>query len=718
LEGFLKKYLGKILIIVLPIVASLILLYPTWNASKLEEKENSAKARAVKAKNSVDSLAIMDNFYKLYGEDLADAKKSRLKLGLDLRGGMYVTMEVDIVKLIQESAVSESVDDIFNEVINKTIEDQKNSEDVVIDLFLKNFTAIARPKGKTLLNYFETLDYKDVSEEAIIKKLHDNADQAIDQAQEVIRQRIDQYGVSEPNINKSGSRRIVLELPGVQNRNEMMSLLQTTARLEFNLVRNNETIIKAFSKIDKHLSNIEKKRKGMSVTDEVSDTTAADSAMIAANDTSNVKMDSNTTIVDTARNDSDVAMADSNKKDTSKKDPNNPYDGLSDEEAAKRYKEDHPFTTLFVTYYHQGTDENAQIQQFGYIGNEIPEGEYSFRIPKESMAKFNLLLAKDDIKTFLPVDLSINIDAKPDRQAMKQNIEIYNFYVLKKDPELTGEVITDAKATFDPTTNAPVVSMQMNADGAESWARITGANLKKRIAIVLDGRVYSAPVVQAKIVGGNSQISGMANTDEAHLLEIVLKSGALKAPVQIIEERIVGPSLGEDSIRNGLYASIGAAILVILFMLMYYNTAGSIADIAVIINVMLILAVLAALGGTLTLPGIAGIILTMGMAVDANVLIFERIREELLKGRTIRAAIDEGFKKAMSAILDSNITTFLTGVVLYYFGSGPIQGFALTLIIGIIGTLFTAILVSKTMIELLIARNGIMSFGQSKVKSI
>ena len=701
----MKKHLGKILIIVLPIVAAIILLYPTRTASNLEELENAARQRASQTGNAEDSLAIMDEFYKKYGEDLADAKKNRLKLGLDLRGGMYVTMEVDIIKLIQESAAPESIDDIFTEVINKTIEDQKTSEEAVLDIFLKNFKEIANPNGKNLLNYFETANYQDDSV-AIIEKLKRNSDQAIDQAQEVIRRRIDQYGVSEPNINKSGTRRIVLELPGVQNRDEMMSLLQTTARLEFNLVRNNETIVKAFAKIDKYLSNLEKKKKGIEVNEE--DTTAIDSTMIATNHTDNVE----TASTDTASNittDSAVAETDTSKKN----DPNNPYEGLSDEEAGKRYREDHPFTTLFLTYYYYGPEDHRQIQQFAYF-NEVPEGEYMFRIPKESIDKFNVILNRVDVKNFLPIDLSINIDAKPDRSALKQNVEIYDFYVLKKEPELTGEVITDARATFDPTSNAPVVSMQMNSDGAESWARITGANLKKRIAIVLDDRVYSAPVVQAKITGGNSQISGMANAEEAHLLEIVLKSGALKTAVTIIEERIVGPSLGEDSIRNGIQATIGAAILVILFMLMYYRTAGGIADIAVVINVMLILSVLAALGGTLSLPGIAGIILTMGMAVDANVLIFERIREELIKGKTIRAAIDEGFAKAMSAILDSNITTFLAAVVLYYLGSGPIQGFALTLIIGIVGTLFTAIIVTKSLIELYIAQRGIMSFGESK----
>jgi preprotein translocase subunit SecD len=710
----LKKNLGKIALVVLPIVAAIILLIPTYNASRLEKLEQGALARASKAASGEDSLAIMESFYKQYGESLASAKKSRLKLGLDLRGGMYVTMEVDIAKLIEESAESDAIDETFNEVIKKTRADEKDSDESVIDIFLKNFNAIAKPKGKTLLNYFETNDFRDVSEEAIIKKLKDNASQAIDQAQEVIRQRIDQYGVSEPNIQKSGSRRIVLELPGVQNRNEMMSLLQTTARLEFNLVRNNDEIVTVFAKIDKYLSNLEKLGKGILIEEELDslgvDATAEDVAEAEAVADSTAVADS-----------SQTAAADSNGTDTNKKaNPDNPYEGLSDEEAAKRYKEDHPFTSLFTTFYFNGPADNQQLVNFGYIGKEIPKGDYMFRIPKETVAKFNLLLERPEIRTLFPVDLKIALDAKPDQRILKQaQVEIYDFYCLKKDPELTGEVVTDARATFDPTTNAPCVSMSMSSDGSESWGRITGANIKKRIAIVLDGRVYSAPTVQNKITGGSSQITGMANTEEAHLLEIVLKAGALRAPVQIIEERIVGPSLGEDSISSGVSASLIAALLVILFMLAYYTTGGIVADIAVIINISLVLAVLAALGGTLTLPGIAGIILTLGMAVDANILIMERIREELFKGRSMRAAIDEGFAKAMAAILDSNITTFITGVILYYFGSGPIQGFALTLIIGIIGTLFTGIFVSKALIELLVGKTGYMSFGQPKtLKSI
>ncbi len=687
-----------------------MLLYPTYEASQLEKKEKEAIEQAKKAGSSADSLAVMEKFRNIYGEQLKTAKARRLKLGLDLRGGMYVTMEVDAIKLIEESAQREAVDDVFNDVIAKTRSEATNSEDPAMDIFLRNFKNIARPQGKSLLNYFDVANFRDASEEKIIETLATNIDKAIDQAQEVIRQRIDQYGVSEPNIQKQGSRRILLELPGVSNQEEMRSLLQTTARLEFKLVRNNKEIVQAFAKIDKVLSNQIKKGRGIAIEEEptaVIDSLAGDSTKVAD------KTDKKQDVAAAA----DSAVTDSSK--LAKKDSaNDPYAGLSQEEAQKQYALDHPFTTLFSTFFVPG--KNQRIAPIYYTQDQYPDGEYMFRIPKDSIAKFKLLLQRPEVASLFPIDLEVVIDAKPDnRLKQSQNIEIFDFYSLKKEPELTGEVVTDARASFDQASNQPVVLMAMSSDGAESWARITGANLHKRIAIVLDDRVYSAPTVQSKITGGNSQITGMANTEEARLLEIVLNAGALKAPVQIIEERIVGPSLGEDSIKSGMYASLIAIILVILYMVFYYGASGAIADFAVVLNVGLILSVLAALGGTLTLPGIAGIILTMGMAVDANVLIFERIREELDHGRSLRSSVDEGFKRALSAILDSNITTFLTGAILFYLGSGPIQGFALTLMIGIVGTLFTGIMVTRAIIEMFIAKGASsFDFGQPKVKQI
>lgn len=705
----MKKNIGKILLIIIPIIAVIAVMIPSWQASNLEAKFKEYQERAKKAGNSADSMKIMDDFKNAYGADLESAKKNQLKLGLDLRGGMYVTMEVDVVRLIEESAQRESIDEWFNQVLTKTREDVKTSDEETIDVFLNNFNAIARPKGKTLISYFDVGDIRDASEEKIIEKLKQDAVDAIDQAVEVIRQRIDQYGVSEPNIQKQGTNRIILELPGVENDQQMRALISTTARLEFNLVRNGSEIVRAFGKIDKYLAQ---KNSGVTPAPAV-DTAAVDTTKpveVAKGDTTKAIATKDTT---------QLAAADTTKKDTSKADTNDPYKGLSEDQIREKHLKDHPFTSLFATYY-VPAQENANWTPFYYTTDQIPDvGEFNFRITKDSIDRMLEILNRPEIKTFIPLDLKVAIEAKPDQRLLKaNNVEVFEFYAVKREPELTGDVIVDASQTFDPTTNAPVVNMSMNDVGSEKWARITGANLKKRIAIILDDRVYSAPVVQAKITGGRSQISGSTNSDEARLLEVILKAGALKAPVSIVEERVIGPSLGQDSINAGVMATGVAFLFVILYMLIYYNKGGMIADLAVLINISLIIAILTSMKGTLTLPGIAGIVLTMGMAVDANVLIFERIREELAKGRGLRSSIDEGFSKALSAILDSNITTGITAFILMTLGTGPIQGFATTLLIGIITTLFTGILITRAIIEILIS-NGAneFSFGQPKVSN-
>ncbi len=278
---------------------------------------------------------------------------------------------------------------------------------------------------------------------------------------------------------------------------------------------------------------------------------------------------------------------------------------------------------------------------------------------------------------------------------------IFVLYTLKKEPELTGGVIINARSNIDPNSNSAVVYMEMNSEGAADWARITGANIGKRISIVLDNVVYSSPVVKSKITGGSSQIEGMENIKEAKLLEIVLKAGALPAPLKIIEERTVGPSLGEDSIQKGLYSSFIALVLVALFMVVYYHFGGAVADLALLFNMLFVLGIMASFHATLTLPGIAGLILTIGVSVDSNVLIYERIREELVGGKPIKTAIEIGYKKAFSAILDSHVTSIITGLVLYQFGTGPIQGFALTLIIGLLANLFTAIVITRIIFDIL-----------------
>lgn len=705
----MKKSWGKILLVLLPIVISLFLLYPTYKASNLEKLKQRYLEEAKKAKNPSDSLAIIEKFDKQYGKELLDAKANRIKLGLDLRGGMYVTLEVDVLKMIEESAQRDAIDDIFQEVLEKTRKDAQTSDEDIVDIFKRNFDQIARPKRKFLSDYFDFDGEALATEDKIIEKLKENAKESIDQALQVIRQRVDKYGISEPTIQKIGQRRILLELPGVTNETEMRQLLQTTARLEFKLVRNDENLVAAFYKIDEYL----KKEKQISKNNQTlpsipSDTSIKEKQLVSA-DTS--KTESSDTTLATKGTDTTKA---GEKADTT-----DPYKGLSQEEKSRRYLEDHPFTTLFITNYMPPNGERTQYQRDVrfYNASQVPKGEYSFEIFQDVWNKFEAILKRKEVRALLPYDVEILPGAKPEiiKDNKGKEYKILSFYGLKRDPELTGEVITDAVATYDPTTNQPIVTMSMNSDGAERWAKITGANIKKRIAIVFDNLVYSAPVVQQKIVGGNSQITGMSSPEEAKLLKILLKAGALKAPVQIVEERIVGPSLGEDSIQKGIQSLLLAALLVLLFMVAYYSVAGLYANIAVLINVLLIVGIMAAFQGTLSLPGIAGIILTVGMAVDANVLIYERIREELEKGRSMKSAIDEGFSKALSAILDSNITTFITGLILYFFGTGPIQGFAMTLMIGIITTLFTAILISKALFQITLNMGATnISFGQPK----
>ncbi|TAE30296.1 MAG: protein translocase subunit SecD [Candidatus Kapaibacterium sp.] len=666
-----KGLLGKWLIIILPLIAAGILLFPTFRASQLDKQ----RQELVNAKNET-ALAAFD---KENGETLRKAKDSRLKLGLDLQGGIYVTLEVDVVRLLEESAMREAVDDIFLEVIEKTRQQvDASGDDDVLGAFLKNFDAIARPKGRKLFSYYDTGDNRDLSEDAIVKRLERNINEAIDQAMEVVRQRIDKYGVAETTIQKQGTRRIVLELPGVNNEAEVRSLLQTTARLEFKLVRNNVQIVRAFYAIDQLLKN-----KGVAPTASTTGTVASSGATAPATSTATVA---------------------SNSKDTTKKDP---YAGLTDEQKRAKFKKDYPFTSLFATFFNppEGA-QNRQPVPVIYEKNEFPEGDYTFQIADEQVAEFEQIMARNDVRRIVGNEYQALLSAKPEPFYEKQGVKIYYIYGVLAKAELTGDVISDAQATFDPTNNTPMVMMDMNADGAATWARVTGANVKKRIAVVLDDRVYSAPTVQNKITGGRSQITGSANIEEARLLEIILKAGALKAPVKIVEERVVGPSLGEDSIRKGILSSVISALLVVLFMIIYYATAGILADIAVTVNIIIIIAVLAAFAGTLTLPGIAGLILTFAMAVDTNILVFERIREELRRGRSLRAAVDEGFKRAFNAILDSNITTMITGAILFYLGTGPIRGFAVTLMIGIIVTLFTGITLSKVFFELILSRGA------------
>jgi SecD/SecF fusion protein len=608
-----KKNRWKIVLILISIAGALWYLYPTYKDINYQKKLSQLRGE--------DSL----RFVQEHLDDIQKVRQKRIKLGLDLQGGMYVSLEVDIVKMLDNLAKNK--DETFRQILSEVRKEALTSQEPVTSILLRKF----QEKGIRLSRYYGDIRQSDSE---IIAELEKQAEEAIERALEVIRNRVDKYGVAEPSIQKQGNNRIVVELPGVKNREEVRQLLQSTAVLEFKLLKPADIAIKVMQSIDNYLA-------GKGAVDTV--------------DTAKVAKTRDTTKTISAELGADTSA------------------GLSEFE---KFKKEHPF--------------------FAYVRVDERTGIGFVMARDKKMVDF--ILSRPDVKNLIPPDFEFVWSAKP--FTAQDGNQYYNLLAVKKEPEITGKVITEARATIDPDNNSPIVIMRMNSEGAREWARITGANINKHIAIILDGTAYSWPVVRTKIVGGSSQIEGLDSPEEAKLLEVVLKAGALPAPLEIIEERNVGPSLGEDSIQKGLKSAYLAFIVIALFMIAYYSTGGIVADLALVLNIAFILAVLAGFNATLTLPGIAGIILTIGVAVDANVLIYERIREELAIGRTLRSAIDEGYSKAFSAIFDSNITTFLTALILYNFGSGPIQGFALTLMIGVIANLFSAVFITKVIYDI------------------
>ncbi len=609
----MKKNRWKIVLVLISIAGALWYLYPTYKDINYQKKLSQLRGE--------DSL----RFVQEHLDDIQKVRQKRIKLGLDLQGGMYVSLEVDIVKMLDNLAKNK--DETFRQILSEVRKEALTSQEPVTSILLRKF----QEKGIRLSRYYGDIRQRDSE---IIAELEKQAEEAIDRALEVIRNRVDKYGVAEPSIQKQGNNRIVVELPGVKNREEVRQLLQSTAVLEFKLLKPADIAIKVMQSIDNYLA-------GKGVADTV--------------DTAKVAKTQDTTKTISAELGADTSA------------------GLSEFE---KFKKEHPF--------------------FAYVRVDERTGIGFVMARDKKMVDF--ILSRPDVKNLIPPDFEFVWSAKP--FTAQDGNQYYNLLAVKKEPEITGKVITEARATIDPDNNFPIVIMRMNSEGAREWARITGANINKYIAIILDGTAYSWPVVRTKIVGGSSQIEGLDSPEEAKLLEVVLKAGALPAPLEITEERNVGPSLGEDSIQKGLKSAYLAFIVIALFMILYYSTGGIVADLALVLNIAFILAVLAGFNATLTLPGIAGIILTIGVAVDANVLIYERIREELAIGRTLRSAIDEGYSKAFSAIFDSNITTLLTALILYNFGSGPIQGFALTLMIGVIANLFSAVFITKVIYDI------------------
>lgn len=650
----MKEFRFKIFIIVAASLLCLYLLYPTYvdyqntktiNKALDQERHELKKDNPDLTSNQIDNrLNTFEDSIKTANPSFAEARLKRIKLGLDLQGGMRVVLEVNTAKLLEKLAKNPDI--VFKQMMNESVKEAATTDESIVDIMGRKL----QQRGIRLSRYFGNIRQDD---SAILSDLRKDTDDAVSRAMEIIRNRVDQYGVSEPSIQRQGSRRIIIELPGVAREEEAKQLLQGTALLEFKLLKEPDFTFSVMKKIDEVLAG-----------KPIEDTTAVDSTQ--ANKTAST---------DTSKTTTDTGVA---KNDTLKKQ-------LTEEQFAK----EHPFFSI------------AMID---------PQGRTAEAYVKEDQrSKLEAIFNRPDIKKVIPDNIEFDFSAKPITHQNGQ--AIYQLYCVNKKAELTGGVITNATSNIDPNTSQPEVNMEMNSEGAAEWSRITGANINKRIAIILDGLVYSAPNVKSKITGGRSQITGIDNMDEAKLLEIVLKAGALPAPVDIIEERTVGPSLGQDSINKGFDSALIGYLIVGLFMIFYYHRAGTIAAASLVFTIISILAILAEFNATLTLPGIAGIILTMGMAVDANVLIYERIREELATGKTIKASVDSGFSKAYSAIIDSNLTTFITGIILYQFGTGPVQGFALTLMIGLVTSMFSALFIARVVCDIMVAKGYKITLG-------
>ncbi len=641
----------------------------------------------------LDSMA-NEEVYSLgfFGYTYKECKAREINLGLDLKGGMNVTLEVSVEDVIVAMAGNNKNEPHFQAAIKDALKAQHDSQEGFITLFYDAWQK--DNSGISLASIFATVELKDLiapnsTDEEVLKVLNDQAKAAIGNTFDILSKRIDQFGVAQPRIQKMQNGRILVELPGVKDPRRVRKILQSTARLEFweTYNFNNPKIFKALTKADevtaKYYSNTkvstkttdkEVKSKTKPADDEPTLTSSDDDAKLATADSAS---DSELNVEETGE------------------------DAQVVNEGTKR------LFKYFMPNFSQGKDGQY------YPGNGAVMGTALVR----DTAMVNAMFHLPQVKMLFPRDMKLYWGVKPPKYMTRNGaqvnaLELFIIQVKSRDgePPLDGEVITDAKRDYGQSGRVEV-NMSMNSEGAHIWKNLTHDNLKKSIAIVLDNYVYSAPTVQSEISGGRSQITGNFTLEEAEDLANVLKSGKLPVPARIIEEAIVGPSLGKEAVRAGYISFISAFILVLLYMLFFYSKAGIIADIALVANMFFLFGVLASLQAVLTLPGIAGIVLTLGMAVDANVIIFERIKEEVRAGKGIRLAISDGYKNAYSAIIDGNVTTLLTGIVLFVFGSGPVQGFATTLIIGIITSLFSAIFISRLVFSWLLDRNKSISFS-------
>lgn len=697
LKGLVKFFTIALILI------SLYQLSFTFLVRNVEKAYHAKALKEVKATNpnaTPDQLKVLaENRYddlsdSLQGEKVIsllfkkytfqEAKAQELNLGLDLQGGMNVTLDVSLDELVRALS-NNPTDPALNAAIAQAHAEKATSQEDFVTLFGRAY------KGANLASLFTKPGEKEITlestKEQVLTRIRKEAEEAITSTYNVLQKRIDKFGVSQPNVNLDKSRGVIsVELAGVRNPERVREFLQSTAKLQFfEMYAEDPTIIDAINKADEMLGL---QLSGHKTGKATSDTTSI--AATPAGTTDTVKALAASTADSAGKSLSDLMTKGGTKTS----------DTGALAEAAK-----HPISSLFVG----PTKETYSRAAIGYL-------------PKKNVEKFFEYVNSDVVKNALPIDAKFALGAdNPDtKYDPKQPLPVY---VLKTipgtgDAKLEGDHVVDARMDFDPTTGEPEVLMDMDPTGANIWAKMTRENAGKYLAVVLDDRVYSAPYNREEISGGRTSISGHFTSQTATDLSNILKIGKLPAPAHIVQEQVVGPTLGAENIAAGMSSLAISFVVIFLLMLVYYNTGGMVANIALILNVLFTIGILSALHATLTMPGIAGLVLTIGMAVDTNVIIFERIKEELALGKSYPVAVHDGYIRSYAPVLDGHVTQLLTAIILFVFGLGPVKGFATTQIIGLLLSLFCGILVSRLITDIWTKRERHFKYFTSLSKSI
>ncbi|UKT62329.1 protein translocase subunit SecDF [Pedobacter mucosus] len=680
-KGFIK-----FIAIVLAIVCAYALSFTLVSSSVEKDAKNYAKGNLAKEKAYLDSMGTV-KVYPLLGFTYQEVKSKEINLGLDLKGGMNVTMEISLSELVK-SLAGNPTDANFNTALQNAQTQLNAGGKDYIKLFVNEFEKLS-PNTK-LADYFSNQDNatqlkSSASNGEVQSFLEKEATSAIDRSFFILRSRIDGFGVVSPNMQKQeGSNRILIEMPGVQDKDRISKLLQGSAELQFWQVYQVQEVVPLLENINKTLA-----------------ATLKDTATVA-----------NDTTTKAATGGKLAGLEKAGVKDSLAKGGKLAGLGKKDSTAAKAAiaKSNPLFSVLSIPTY---TAENGQQQ--------LRPGPIVAWVAQKDTSKVNSYFKLPEVAAAIPSTMKFMWSVKP--MEGSKVFELYAIKVTSADgkPDLGGESVSDSRNDFDQK-GKPEVTMYMTSEGSAKWKKITAeaasdANNKKAIAIVLDNAVYSAPTVQNEITGGVSSITGNFTQEDTKDLSNILKAGKLPAPARIAGSFVVGPTLGAQAIHDGLISFIIAFIVILIFMALYYHRAGWVANFALLINLFFIMGILVSLGAVLTLPGIAGIVLVIGLSVDANILIFERVREELALGKNTALAIKEGFKHAMPSIIDSNVTLFILGAILYVFGSGPVQGFATTLCIGILSSLFAAVAITRVIFDSLINRKIEVSFDNKLTRN-